>query len=43
VTAGWLYNKAVRSCAVELLLAFEKAMLVKCELLIACKAMEGKM
>jgi hypothetical protein len=45
MTAGWLYiyNKAVGRCAVELQLAFGKAMFVNYELGIACKAMEGKM
>jgi len=40
---GWLYNKAVGRCAVELQLAFGKAVFVNCELGIACKATEGKM
>jgi hypothetical protein len=43
VAAGWLYNKAVGRCAVELQLAFRKAVLVNYELGIACKATEGKL
>lgn len=43
MTAGWLYDQAVGRCAAELQLAFGKAMLVKCEFQIACKATQGKM
>ena len=43
MTAGWLYDKAVGRCAVELQLAFGKSVLVNYESRIACKATEGKM